>query len=68
MKGGTHNRGVDVSRLGQTLQWQCHNAGLSLSRGGLDLSESKQEGSEKERERVTKLHRDCALRAEARRE
>jgi len=51
---------VDVGRFRQALQRQCHDAGLSLSRGGFDLSESEQEGSEKERERVTELH--CALR------
>jgi len=58
---------VDVSRLRQALQRQCHNARFSLSRGGFDLSERKQEGSEKERERVTELHCDGVLRGRARR-
>jgi len=54
IKGGTHDSGVDTRLLRQALQWQCHCAGVN--RDGLDLSESEEEGSEKDRERETELH------------
>ena len=57
IKGGTHVGGVDVGRLRQPFQRQCHSMRRPLSREGFDLSESEKEGGEKERKGETKLHR-----------
>ena len=57
---------MDAGRLLQALQWQCHYAGLSLSRGSFDC-ESEQEGSEEEGERVAELHCDGGLSGEDKR-
>ena len=53
---GTHDGWVDTRLLRQALQRKCDYAGRSFNRNGRGLSESEEEGSEKDREGETELH------------
>jgi len=47
---------MDTRLLRQAFQWKGYYAGRSFNRNGRGLSESEEEGSEKDRERKTELH------------
>ena len=59
IEGSAYDSRVNIVWPRRTLQRQRYQTGCSLSWGGLDLSENKQEPGKEEREGSTELH--CAL-------